>query len=393
LCSDGRYYLTAGIDVYTRKIVAVVSKTASAAATLLCLRKMILTLGVPQTLRHDQGSEYKAAHFQAALAHCEIASEMVPPFSGEAKPFIERAIGTIMHSFAPLLPGFIGASVAERQAIESRKSFAARLGEDRNESFNVSLSANELQQRLDNWIAEEYSNNPHAGLGGKTPNQTWSEAVAAGWMAHRLPDRALDVLLADAGIRRIGKKGIRVDRADFWADELVEHPGEQVRVALTDDMGAIVLFNSENEFLAIAINPERAGVSRRDMTIAAGAAWRASQRAKRKNDRALKAKFTPGRVLDAMTASRDTGAAPLTPVELHDVPMLHAAADAIAAGKTARTASGPVVQTASQSDRRWNEYLRIKGKPGAWSEDEALFMRMYETSPAFEARAKFGEVA
>jgi putative transposase len=393
LCSDGRYYLTAAIDICTRRAVAVVTKTASAAAAKLCLRKMLLTMSVMETLRHDQGSEYKAASFQGSLHHCGITSDPVPAFSGNKKPFVERFLGTVMHSFAPLLPGYIGSSVAERKAIESRKSFAARLGEDQNERFRVSLTAHELQQRLDTWIADVYSNDAHAGLNGRTPNQAWREAVAAGWKAHQLPERELDVLLADAGVRRVGKKGVRIERADFWANELVPYAGDTVRVALTDDMGAIVLFNGEDEFIAVAQNPERAGISRREMAISASAAWRAYQRAERKTDRALKSKFNPAGVLDAMTASRGAGAAPLTPVELHDVPMLRAAADAIAAGDDSRP-SRLAVQSASASDRRFKEYSNLKKQPlEKLSDSEQMQIRIYESSAAFRARFALGAVA
>jgi putative transposase len=393
LCVDGRYYLTAAIDIFTRRAVAVVTKTASAAAAKLCLRKMLLTMSVMETLRTDQGSEYKAASFQGPLHHCGITSDPVPVFSGNRKPFIERFIGTVMHSFAPLLPGYIGSSVAERKAIESRKSFAARLGEDQNERFRVSLTAHDLQQRLDTWIADVYSNDAHAGLNGRTPNQAWRDAVAAGWKAHQLPERELDVLLADGGVRRVGKKGVRIERADFWANELVPYAGDTVRVALTDDMGAIVLFNGEDEFIAVAKNPERAGISRREMAISASAAWRAYQRAERKTDRALKSKFNPAGVLDAMTASRGAGAAPLTPVELHDVPMLRAAADAIAAGDDSRP-SRLAVQSASASDRRFKEYSNLKKQPlEKLSDSEQMQIRIYESSAAFRARFALGAVA
>ena len=75
-----------------------------------------------------------------------------------------------------------------------------------------------------------------------------------------------------------------------------------------------------------------------------------------------------------MTASREVGAPPLTPIELHDVAMLDGAADAIAAGKKNRATAGPRVQTASDSERRWAEYKRIGDTPPeARCDDEQQF--------------------
>jgi transposase InsO family protein len=391
-CLDGRYYLTVAIDVFSRRIFAIVSKTATAAAALLCYRKVIVNAGVSDVVSHDRGTEYMAARFQSGLEHCGSVSDPKPPNRGDLKPHIERAFRTIADQVFPALPGFIGRNVGERAAIESRKSFAARLGKNRNARFEVKLTATELQEKLDVWISEIYSNTAHSGLGGKTPNQIWREAVAAGWIARRLPERELDVLLADAGAHRVSKKGIRIDRADFWDDALLQHLGSSVRVALSDDLGAIYVFARGGEFLCIAKNPERSGIPRREMAIAARAGQRTFLRAARKQDRARARKY-PRELLEAVLSNREAGAAPLTPVELADVAMLKAASDAVGADRNARPV-GPAVQTASSSDRRWKEYLRLEAKaPDELTDDEKISLRVYKSSAAFAARTKFGAVA
>jgi putative transposase len=392
-CLDGRYYLTVAIDVFSRRIVAIVSKTATATAALLCYRKLIVTAGVPDLISHDRGSEYMASRFQCGLEHCGSVSDPKPPYRGDLKPYIERAFRTIADSFFPALPGFIGRNVGERAAIESRKSFAKRLGEDRTARFEVRLTASELQQKLDAWIDEIYSNTAHSGLGGKTPNQIWREAVAAGWIARRLPERELDVLLADAGAHRVSKKGLRFDRADFWAHEMLPYLGKSVRIALSDDLGAIYVFTLGGQFLCMARNPERSGIDRRAMAIAARAGQRQFLRTARKQDRARARKY-PRELLEAVLSNREAGGPPLSAVELGDVAMLSAASDAVAAGNAGRRRIGPVVQTASSSDARFKEYLNLKKKPvEELTEDEETSIRLYESSAAGRVRLPLGAVA
>ncbi len=392
-CLDGRYYLTVAIDVFSRRIFAIVSKTATATAALLCYRRLIVMAGVPDLVTHDRGTEYLAARFQSGLQHCGSVSDPKPPYRGDLKPYIERGFRTIADQFCPALPGFIGRNVGERSAIESRKSFARRLREDRNARFEVRLTATELQEKLDTWISEIYSNAPHAGLGGKTPNQLWREAVAAGWIARRLPERELDVLLADAGAHRVSKKGIRVDRADFWADELLPYLGQSVRIALSEDLGAIYVFTGAGQFLCIAKNPERSGLDRRQMAIAARAGQRQLLRAARNKDRARARKY-PRELLEAVISNRQAGAAPLTPVELADVAMLKAASDAVGAGNGGRRSAGPHVQTASDSEAAWRRYQEIKQMPAeARGEAENQFLRVYEASAAYAVRVELGAVA
>lgn len=388
LCLDGRHYLIVAIDVHTRRWVAMIARNPSADAVLACLRKFCRTICVPEMVRSDNGSEFKSHRFRNACANLEIDIDFVAPFSGWLKPYVERVIGTIQHKFFPMLPGAIGANVAERSAIEATQDFAKRLGQTRNERFEVKLSAFETQDRLDSFNLKQMDC-PHDGLGGQTPNDATRAAVATGWQARRIGDRELDVLCMDGGVRTVGKKGIKFDRLEFWHDDLVPFLGLQVRILLGDDFGEIHVFAGDNRFVCTAINPERKGVDRREMAISARSAWRAYQRNARKRDRALKAKFTPAKVLDAMTASREVGAPPLTPIELHDVAMLDGAADAIAAGKKNRATAGPRVQTASDSERRWAEYKRIRDTPPeARCDDEAQFLRVFESTAAFKVRVK-----
>ncbi len=312
------------------------------------------------------------------------------PFSGWLKPFVERLIGSIQHGFFPLLDGYIGANVAERSAIEARREFAKRLGETRNERFDVRLSAFEVQQQIDAWAAEQM-NKVHGGL-GESSNDRFRAAVARGWIAPRVPDGELDVLLADAGIRVVGKKGLRYENCCFWSNDLIDHLGRPVRIFESDDMGELIVFSPAGEFISVAYNPERAGLDRREVAISAGALWRQHQREARKAERGLKAHFRPERIAAAIVENRSAGA-PLTAVELADLPLLEAATEAVAARKSGRR-PGPPVQTASSSDARFKEYLNLKKKPvGELTDDEKMSIRLYESSAAGRVRLPLAGVA
>jgi putative transposase len=389
LCTDGRYFLTLGIDIFTRRLFAIVTKTATSDAVLLCYRKVILQGSVPELVITDHGSEYLSHRSRAAYEHCGSFHEPKSPHRPDLKGHIERAAGTLATSCLMALPGYIGRNPIERAAIESRKSFAARLGKSEEWRFEVNLTAAELQRAIDKWIDEVYSNSPHVGLGGKSPNQAMRAAIAAGWVAKRLPERELDILLADIGRPRVvSKSGIHYDRATFWNDALIPHIGNQVCLCLSDDLGELYIFGAEGEFICVARCPERANLSRQAMAIAGRAVQREYLREARKHDRARARKY-PRELLEATISNRAASATPLTPVETADAPALEAAAEAVRASRKKDAAVAPRVQTASDSERRWLEYKRIRDTPPeARSEDERQFARIFEASSAFSVRVK-----
>ncbi|WP_425646786.1 hypothetical protein [Agrobacterium leguminum] len=74
--------------------------------------------------------------------------------SPEQKGHVERIIKTFQHEVGPQLSGYIGHSVADRKAIEGRKSFAQRLGADdrggrREEAARQSCFDSQVEHRVD----------------------------------------------------------------------------------------------------------------------------------------------------------------------------------------------------------------------------------------------------
>lgn len=261
LCVDGRYSIYACIDVATRRLVLLVTKTPRASAVALLMRKAIMAWGAPDAVKTDNGSDFVARDTKRLMASLGIAVEVSDAYSPEQKGHIERAIKTFQHQVAPLLPGYVGHSVADRKAIESRKSFAVRLGEDDTQTFGVSLSASDLQAHIDRWAELSYQHAPHGGLKGRTPFEV---AAAANHVVRTVDERALDLLLmpvADGGgMRTVTKLGIRVGGFQYASGHLLPKQSVFVRHDPAN-MGKVYVFAADGaEFICEAFCPELAGI-------------------------------------------------------------------------------------------------------------------------------------
>jgi len=278
MLEDGRHTIIGVIDVQTRRFKMLVSKTSKSEAIAALVRRSMLAWGVPERIKTDNGKDYTSNYFTNTLKNLNIKQELCHPFSPWEKPHIERALGAFSHSFLELMPDFIGHNVAERKAIEERKSFADRLmkrkkqGEE-SEAVAIKMTAKQLQKFCDDWSDGFYFMNKHREL-GKSP----FEMVAA-WQGEirTISDlRALDTLLApvpgNTGKRTITKKGISVDNFTYNAPELGAYVGENVAVFYDlTDCGKVVVYTSEIDFICVAECPEIAGVSRQEVAVKAKA--------------------------------------------------------------------------------------------------------------------------
>ncbi|MFC6444598.1 DDE-type integrase/transposase/recombinase [Shinella zoogloeoides] len=261
LCTDGRHSIYCCIDIATRRSIWYVSRTPRASAVALLMRKAILAMGSPDAVKTDNGSDFVSRDIKRLFASVAIEAVVSDAYSPEQKGHVERMIKTFQHKFAVLLPGYVGHSVADRKAIEDRKSFAARLGEDDAETFGVSLSGAELQEAVDRWAETMYAHEPHAGLGGRTPFQV---AASSTTPIRTIDERALDVLLMPAvgndGRRTVTKFGIRIDHRHYLAASIL--PGTEVFVRRDpNDMGRVHAFSLDGgTYLGEALCPELAGV-------------------------------------------------------------------------------------------------------------------------------------
>ncbi|MDH4317190.1 MAG: Mu transposase C-terminal domain-containing protein, partial [Desulfobulbaceae bacterium] len=261
---DGRYNIIGVIDVFSRRLKLQVSKTSKATAVAALIRRAIIDWGVPEIAKTDNGADYVSNHIVQVFEGLEIEQQLCPPFTPEAKPHIERSFRTFSHGITTLLPGFIGHNVADRKAIEARRSFADRLMK-RGDTVELTMTAEELQTLCNRWTEAMYHHNQHHGLNNQTPAQ-----VARNYRGteRRISDeRALDILLAEAprgdGKRTVSKDGIKVENITYLSEQFDSLAGEQVRVKLdATDLGTIYLFDEDWNFLCIAHDPLRKGLNR-----------------------------------------------------------------------------------------------------------------------------------
>jgi len=339
LCADGRHSIYVVIDVRTRRMLALVTKTPRTVAALLLLHRAILLWGVAETLKTDNGSDFVSKHMLDVLKRLGIRHHELPPYSPEKKPFVERGIGTIQRGFMELMPGYIGHDVADRQALRARKSFAARLGEDDADAFCVELPAAELQARLDLWLANVYATRPHGTL-GMAP-ATRAEIDGAAHAPKRIADEAalswlMMVPASGDGTRIVGKKGISVGGRDYWCDAFIV--GETVHVRLDPhDLGTLWCYTGDPwRSLGRATNPEMAGLSRTVVAAQAKAAQAEAIRQARADLRRVRRKINTDAVVDTMLHARDDEAGRVVALpraaDMHITEDLAAAAIARATG-------------------------------------------------------------
>jgi putative transposase len=270
MCIDGRYSIYVVIDIFSRRMMALVSRTPKTVSALLLIKRACLAWGVPDAVVTDQGADFTSLHFRDAILRLEIQHVLAPPYSPEKKAFIERGIGTIQRGLMAMLPGFKGHNVSQASEIRARRSFSSRQGEDDTELFSISLTGAQLQDRLDAWLSKIYARKPHRGLDGMTPEVRALQGAAV-HVAEFPSDAAIGILLmpppSDGPTRIVTKKGVAVGGLDYWCDGLLA--GQRVQVRLDpNDLGQVYLYTDTNpwRFIGIAQNPEVKGINRADLT-------------------------------------------------------------------------------------------------------------------------------
>jgi transposase InsO family protein len=335
LCVDGRHSIYACVDIFSRRLAIQVTRTPRAESVALLMRRAILAWGVPERVKTDNGSDFKAKATQRLFASLQIETEASTPFSPEQKGHIERAIGTLQRDLMPLLPGFIGHSVKDRKVIEERKAFSARLGESDAEAFCVELKAAELQRYCNEWAENRYAHRPHEGLAGATPFAT---AAAYPGMVKRIDEvRALDLLLAPIagkdGLRVVGKTGLRIDHSHYIFAAAM--PGTPVFVRMDPaDMGRAFVFAPDGEtYLGEAVCPELAGVDPAEAVARARAEQKKLLEESARTLRADMRKIKPRDLAQAVLGRAEENAAKIVAFprghETYATPALDAAGEAL----------------------------------------------------------------
>lgn len=272
LADGARYTLLGCIDVSTRRGMLHLARTSSAQGVCSLLRRALLAFGVPESIKMDNGSDYTSVQVTTVVHDLSIVPDWCKPFTPEEKPHIERFFRTFQHGFCVRLPGFIGHSVADRKAIESRRSFAERVSRKsgENEAMELRYTPEQFQEICDAWCRDNYNERTHSEL-GMSPNDA---AALAGGAVHSITDeRALDILLmplaGNGGKRTVSKKGLRVEGGTYNAARLGGLERAEVLVRRDEhDAGYVYVFDLDGLFLCRAEDPALTGVSLRELALA-----------------------------------------------------------------------------------------------------------------------------
>jgi transposase InsO family protein len=258
-----RHNLVVVVDVFTRRVMTILSRTSNSRAIAELLRRAIRAWGRPLAIKMDNGKDYKSEHIQRGLKALGITVIFCTPYSPQEKPHVERVNHYIQHDLMPAMPGYVGWSVATRREIDERNNVRHR---DVRE-VGTSLALDQVEQFLDSWATAHNATHEHsafkaAGLGNITPDE----------MARRCPspkividDHALHLFLEPVGgLKSVGKQHIRHEHGYYSAPELVPLTGQRVRVRVSDyDAGHIFVFDADDDtFICTALDPEIAGISR-----------------------------------------------------------------------------------------------------------------------------------
>lgn len=103
----------------------------------------------PENITTDNGKIFRSRAFSRGCARLGISLTFAARQTPTDKPHVERTFETIVTRFVQYLEGFTGGSVERR---------------GREEPTDEALALAQLQELLEDWVAIEWQNRPHAGL-------------------------------------------------------------------------------------------------------------------------------------------------------------------------------------------------------------------------------------
>lgn len=238
-------WLTVILDDYSRAVAgyALSFSDPSAIQTALALRQAIWrkgrpgwqVCGIPGVLYSDHGSDFTSRHLEQVASDLKIrlTHSMVGRPRGRGK--IERFFESVSQVLLPRLPGY-GPGGAVRKA---------------------GLTLSEMAAEIEQFVVEEYHNEPHTTTGFK-PQERWT----SGGFLPRMPEslEQLDLLLLTVPkARRVHCDGIRFSGLRYIDPTLAAYVGEDVLLRYDPrDVAEVRVFH-EGRFLCRAVCQELAG--------------------------------------------------------------------------------------------------------------------------------------
>ena len=90
LCADGRHSIYVIIDIYSRRMMGLVTRTPRTVASLLLIKRACEAWGVPEVIVTDNGADFTSQHFVDALMRLGVHHHTAPPHPAARAPHFHR---------------------------------------------------------------------------------------------------------------------------------------------------------------------------------------------------------------------------------------------------------------------------------------------------------------
>ena len=216
-----RPWVTIFLDAFSRAVMGWAIADRPSAATVVAALGGAIRIderrgpfgGLPATIRPDRGLEFAAGVMEQACGLLAIRLAPTPGYSPHLKGKIERLHGSIVGELLAEMPHFTG---GPRDAAGNLWGAGLPV-----------LTVAELVSRFEDWVLSYNRQLAHAGLGGQTPMQRWTEDATP---LRTVGDEELRWTLLGEENRLVRKAGLRFHALDFIAPELNGLVGETVEV-------------------------------------------------------------------------------------------------------------------------------------------------------------------
>lgn len=249
-----RPHILSVIDIYSGRMVCTLGDVSNALSLVRLLWKAIDTMGLPLKIKGDNGKDYLSKHFQGVINRLGITYDFTAPYSGELKPFVERAFKTIQHSVISLLPGYLGHNLATREIIEQRTPKKDRIAKNEfgkvkktNQSHLMDFS--QAEQVLDTAV------NKWNIISNKRVKNRISRIDAFNSCDNPLTKMTYEYFLARAGElyeKKVQKKGININSRTYISADMPS-VGTSIKVVTNiDNISEIYVYDGDFNFICIA---------------------------------------------------------------------------------------------------------------------------------------------
>jgi putative transposase len=270
----GRPYVTACIDHYTRCILGIYVGfiPPSFLTVAKCLKNCfepkvnLRTLypeiknewdayGVMKELVLDNGQEFHSISLEQVCLSLGIVMRYSPRKEPQAKPHIERWLGTMNRAVAHGVPGTTFSNIFEKDDYDPAKQ--------------AIVTISELQCRIRKWIVDVYHQKPHSAL-YTSPAQMWRSSISFEDINVADETTQLQAILGRVHQRTLSHKGIELHGLLYNSPELTElrsriGNGVEVEIRVDEsDLGSIYALSPMNSvpYLVPCINSDYAsGIS------------------------------------------------------------------------------------------------------------------------------------